>query len=308
LIELASAGDHNAFAVLTSPYREPLVQFAARKLGRHRHLAEDVVQEALLNAYRAMLAGGRPENIRAWLFTIVRNVAINAHRAQRPTYPLGDHELGDMADTLSVAERGEWIDWLMGAISQLPDRQRSVLVGYAFEGRSYLELADRHHTSVSAVKTLMYRARRGLGAVPWTGGFGLPLSSLAGRVLSALDRWATTTKALLGPVSQVLGTAALASGVLIAIPGSTPGPALAHPTNKRPTSLVAGAVDISSAASLALDRSVGRQVVACLGSHTHTQHYTWAALQYAMNHLDEFEREYSACQQQLNRALYRVHR
>jgi DNA-directed RNA polymerase specialized sigma24 family protein len=59
-----------------------LLRFARRQLGSRAELAEDVLQEAFLNAYRHLAAGATtPQNTRAWLFAIVHNAAINAVRA-----------------------------------------------------------------------------------------------------------------------------------------------------------------------------------------------------------------------------------
>ena len=49
-----------------------------------------------------------------------------------------------------------------GAVHGLPARQRDALVGHAFEGRSYREIAARQQTTIAAVKSLLTRARRTL--------------------------------------------------------------------------------------------------------------------------------------------------
>ncbi|MGA2455544.1 MAG: RNA polymerase sigma factor [Solirubrobacteraceae bacterium] len=71
------------FEDLVRLHRAELTRFAVRQLGEHANQAEDVVQEALLNAHRALRAGTHPEHPRAWLFTIVHNAAVNATRGAR---------------------------------------------------------------------------------------------------------------------------------------------------------------------------------------------------------------------------------
>ena len=99
LMDRVAAGEQEAFGLLFAPYRAMLLQFAAGRLGGEAQLAEDIVQEAALNAFRALAAGARPENLRAWLFTIVRNCASNARRAGRPSIPIEDHPEADVPET-----------------------------------------------------------------------------------------------------------------------------------------------------------------------------------------------------------------
>ncbi len=142
------------FEELVKLHRRELTRYAVRQLGEHANLAEDVVQESFLNAHRAIVAGACPEHPRAWLFTIVRNAAVNAIRAVRPTDEIEERQHGTADQTVPAAvEQSEWIDWLMGAVGGLPARQRDALVGHAFEGRSYREIAARQQTTA---------ARRGL--------------------------------------------------------------------------------------------------------------------------------------------------
>ena len=97
---------------------------------------------------------------------IVRNCALNARRQAQPTYVLGDGDGSRSGDAPNeAAEQGEWIDWLMGAIGELPPRQRQAIVGRELEGRSHVELASSLGTTVLAVKTLLHRARARLRAL-----------------------------------------------------------------------------------------------------------------------------------------------
>jgi RNA polymerase sigma factor (sigma-70 family) len=162
------------------------------------HLAEDVLQDAMLNAYRAIAAGAMPENLEAWLFTLVRNCVVNTRRATRATVPLEDHhELAVEHSTSALLEQHEWMDWLTGAIGGLPVRQREALLGHVFEGRSHAEIATRQGTTVAAVKTLIHRARRGLaGSVssPWHS-VSLPILAGARRLSTSFTRRSLAGKA-----------------------------------------------------------------------------------------------------------------
>lgn len=91
------------FEQLVKLHRGELTRFAIRQLGEQASLAEDVVQEALLSAHRAIVAGTRPEHPRAWLFTIVRNASVNATRAARPTAEIDEHSQGTGEQTVPSA-------------------------------------------------------------------------------------------------------------------------------------------------------------------------------------------------------------
>lgn len=72
---------------------------AARSLGGDVHRAEDIVQEAILRAWHhAPLLDRAGEGIRGWLVTVVRNLAIDSHRARRARpYESGDLDVVEPA-------------------------------------------------------------------------------------------------------------------------------------------------------------------------------------------------------------------
>lgn len=213
------------FEALVKRHRRELTRFAVRQLGEHAGLAEDVVQEALLNAHRAIAAGACPEHPRAWLFTIVRNAAVNATRSARTTDEIEERRHGTADQTVAAAvEQSEWIGWLMGAVHELPARQREALVGHAFEGRSYREIAARQQTTIAAVKSLLTRARRTLSedaSLPAIG-LGAPLAAGARalralRVRGLLAGKAGGAKGLAGALAQAVLAATVTTGVLMAV-------------------------------------------------------------------------------------------
>ncbi len=217
LIEMAAAGDGEAFARLIAQHRVPLVRFAGSILGGDRQAGEEVVQEAMLNAYRALEQGARPDLVRPWLFAIVRNGAINVRRRAQPTCELDDTH-GSSAHTTpnEAAEQGEWIEWLMGAIAELPARQRQALVGRELEGRSHAELAAALGTSALAVKTLLHRARGRLRRLREEAMFSAGLL-LRGRAAGA--KAGAGTKAAAGSVGSALAAASVTSLIVLAVHG-----------------------------------------------------------------------------------------
>src|SRR5438874_11402509 len=123
--------------------------------------AEDVTQTTFLNAYRAYQRGIEVEKPQNWLIKIAHNVARTRYaRASRRVkeVPLEDH-VEQLA--LPEADRPD-VTGVLRALGRLPFNQRAALVMRELEGRTYAEIADTIGVSVSAVETLIFRARRSL--------------------------------------------------------------------------------------------------------------------------------------------------
>src|SRR3954470_16688107 len=156
LVELVREGHDLAFEEIVRRYRPQLVGFAGTIVTRDR--AEDVVQEALVKAHGALGRGGSEINLRPWLYTIVRNRALNALRDE-PAYEHLDENFDGVAQPPEVAARQEELAWLIAALRGLPAPQRQAIVGRELEGRSHEEIAASLGTTPGAVRGLIYRAR-----------------------------------------------------------------------------------------------------------------------------------------------------
>src|SRR2546423_3229918 len=122
--------------------------------------AEDVTQTTFLNALRAYDRGERPKAPQNWLIAIAHNVCRQRFRQslRRP------HEVSfdeDVADRI-VDDDVPSADAIRRALGHLAFNQRAALVMRELEGRSYAEIAEILGASVSAVETLLFRARRAL--------------------------------------------------------------------------------------------------------------------------------------------------
>src|SRR3954464_11908294 len=127
---------------------------------RNQADAEAVTQTTFLHAHRAMQKGeGRraPQN---WLIAFAHNVCRQRFRQsqRRPTEVVYEDEL---AETI-VEEDPVGAEDIRRALGHLAFNQRSALVMRELEGRSYQEIAEILALSVSAVETLIFRARRAL--------------------------------------------------------------------------------------------------------------------------------------------------
>jgi RNA polymerase sigma factor (sigma-70 family) len=162
LLLATARGDDAAFAELVARHRPRLVRYATSRSGRDAALAEDAVQDGLVRAHRAIVAGKVPVDVEAWLFAIVRNRCHDYFRTAKPTAPLPPELPGGAPSAFEVVEQGERLAGALSAVERLPSAQRSALVGRELEGRSYEELARRQATTVPAVKSLLHRARTAL--------------------------------------------------------------------------------------------------------------------------------------------------
>jgi RNA polymerase sigma factor (sigma-70 family) len=167
LVGLVAAGSDDAFAALDARYRRRLVRFAQGFVPGGTADAEDVVQDAMVRAVRALRNGSRPDAVSGWLHRITRNCALDltASRRRHPVVELTDHVgwAGIVSeDAQAAVERSLGVRGLVADVSQLPTTQRSALVLRELEGRSYADIAEELDTTVPAVKSLLVRARQGL--------------------------------------------------------------------------------------------------------------------------------------------------
>ena len=151
----------DSWAWLEYHYRSHRSQLYGSAIGilRNAHDAEDAIQIALLNAYRALARGDRPSHPRAWLFTIVLNASrrLLKTRAQAAT-AVGtcEHQApAPGADAMTGAE-------IMRAVASLSAEQREVFTLRELRGLSYSELSEALGVSPVAAESRLARARRRL--------------------------------------------------------------------------------------------------------------------------------------------------
>lgn len=137
----------------------------AMKLTSNEHRAEDLVQATLLKAW-ARRDSYRPEtNLRAWLFTILRNTFISDLRKHRREIEDVD---GTCAQTLFEEPRQEAslaLKELLSAISTLPDVQSRSLLMTGALGYSQEEAAEACGCAVGTIKSRISRGRAALNRI-----------------------------------------------------------------------------------------------------------------------------------------------
>jgi RNA polymerase sigma-70 factor (ECF subfamily) len=150
----------SAFARLCDELRPDLYRFAFW-LARDRQVAEDVVQEALLRAWRSRESLTETAAAKPWLLTIVRREHARLFERKRfETVPVDDL-VGSESPELAVAEEQETMD-VRRAIFALEADYREPLVLQVLLGYSTAEIAAQLGLTQGAVLTRLFRARQKL--------------------------------------------------------------------------------------------------------------------------------------------------
>ncbi len=137
--------ERDAFGMLVERYERPLTSYAARLIGRQE--AEDVVQQAFLQAYRNLAGFDTHLTFSAWMYRIVHNTAVNTARKRHGTMPTELALDGETVEILTgdteCPRRGPCLRNLKGtvgrALGQLDQRSRDDLLLSVVEGKSYSE-------------------------------------------------------------------------------------------------------------------------------------------------------------------------
>jgi RNA polymerase sigma-70 factor, ECF subfamily len=154
-----AAGASLAVEQLFASLRPELLRFAWW-LARDRAVAEDVVQEALLRAWRSRDALKDPAAARGWLLTIVRRE--HARLYERKRLEITDLDEVIAAEDSQLAIEGDELVGLRLAITQLPEEYRVPLVMQVLGGFTTDEIARELTLSTAAVLTRLFRARNRL--------------------------------------------------------------------------------------------------------------------------------------------------
>jgi RNA polymerase sigma-70 factor (ECF subfamily) len=167
LLAAAQAGDERAFRQLVEPYRHALEVHCYRMLGSAQD-AEDLAQETLLRAWRALERFEPRVQFQTWLYRIATNACLDEldRRTRRPVPvdPFPDRPSEETASpTYDPAARyaiREGMELaLMRAIQELPGRQRAVLIFRDVLGWTAPEVAEVLGSTVASVNSALQRAR-----------------------------------------------------------------------------------------------------------------------------------------------------
>lgn len=144
----------------------PALRARAAQLCRTHGDPDDVVQDALVRAFRARAQMREQDRARGWLLTIVTNTFLDAMR-RRKTRP-GEVELPAEAPAAPVPDDdpAPWaqlgVDDVRAAVADLPDDVRETYRMFALDGRDYVAIAEAQGIPKATVGTRILRARKKL--------------------------------------------------------------------------------------------------------------------------------------------------
>jgi len=186
---MVEAANPESAAQRFESYLRPMltaVYGTALHLTRNRDDAEDLVQEAALQAFRAFDSFQQGTNFKAWFFRILTNLFINAYRKRQRTPEVETLSESDDAPALYLFKRTREIgmharspdpaalvierlevEQVSRAIAALPEDYRLVSALYFMEEFSYQEIAEIVGCPVGTVRSRLHRGRRMLQKSLW---------------------------------------------------------------------------------------------------------------------------------------------
>ena len=130
--------------------------------------AEDVVQETMIKVWNRRDQWDEIDSIEAFCLTICRNLSLDKMKKmtnQSQSLSEGEHDTPDHSYSSNPEEQvvqQDRITLVRRLISELPEKQRSVMQLRDFEGKSYKEIADIMAISEEQVKVNIFRARQAI--------------------------------------------------------------------------------------------------------------------------------------------------
>jgi RNA polymerase sigma-70 factor (ECF subfamily) len=168
LMELVSGGDAAAFEQLVERHQRLVVGTVSRMLGNTSD-AEDIAQQVFVRVWKSAKRYVPRAKFTTWLLKITRNLVFNElrRRSRHPQVSLQsetEEEERPIRDEHAVAPDASLLEQELqkaidAAIANLPETQRLAVILRRYEELSYEEIAETLDQSVSAVKSLLFRAR-----------------------------------------------------------------------------------------------------------------------------------------------------
>jgi RNA polymerase sigma-70 factor (ECF subfamily) len=170
LVRRAREGDEAACAELFHRHRGDSYRLAYRQLGNEQD-ALDVVQEAMIKAFAALVDFDGRSGFRTWLLRIVQNTALDwgRRRKRRPSFQMGDgmnngHEPNAPDDPGRRIHQQDLRRALNEALDRLSPTIRTTFVLFAESGLSYKDIAETQGVPIGTVMSRIHAARAKLQA------------------------------------------------------------------------------------------------------------------------------------------------
>ncbi|GJM40899.1 MAG: RNA polymerase subunit sigma-24 [Ardenticatenaceae bacterium] len=171
-LDQARRGDKTAFGKIIEAYQRPVYNLAYRMLSNSGE-AEEAAQEAFIRAYTRLDSYNPNHKFSTWLLSITSNYCIDLIRKRRaillnideplPPHPaLMSEGSSGPEPQLVQSQREEMVQTLLAELA--PEYREAVVLRYWYE-LSYDEIAEMMDTTVSAIKSRLFRARKQLAEI-----------------------------------------------------------------------------------------------------------------------------------------------
>src|SRR5262245_24710349 len=153
-------GDESAVRTVYQRYGGAMFAVAMSML-RDRELAAECVQQTFVRAWRASRSFDPGRELRPWLATITRRVAVDIYRREARSRSEPRAEVDDTVIPVAFERTWEAFE-VRAALDELPEDERQVVRLAHFEGMTHSEIAERLDVPVGTVKSRSFRAHRRL--------------------------------------------------------------------------------------------------------------------------------------------------
>jgi RNA polymerase sigma-70 factor (ECF subfamily) len=161
-IERAKKGNAKAYKALYLQYSKAMFNVCLR-MTNSREDAEDVLQDAFIDAFRNLGSFNGKASFGLWLKRIVINKCINALKKKTPDIVLTDNYNDKITDDdVDFEDKELKIEKINRGIKKLPDGYRVILTLYLFEGYDHQEISQILNISESTSKSQYMRAKKKL--------------------------------------------------------------------------------------------------------------------------------------------------
>lgn len=167
LIKLYRKGNDLALSILIQRHLASVYRFVLRMVG-DAALAEDIVQETFLKAWRHLAKFNAAKSFKTWVFSIAKNATIDQVRKKNPIVfsQLEKEDDSNFSDAIpdqqpladEILERADAASVLADALSKLPLKTRSIILMHDTEDLTFQDIADAVGEPMNTVKSRYRRA------------------------------------------------------------------------------------------------------------------------------------------------------
>jgi RNA polymerase sigma-70 factor, ECF subfamily len=167
LIEAFQKGDEFAFVGIYNRYKNGVYAFCLKML-LDSEQAQDVTQETFVRVYENRARLLKTSSFKSWLFTIARNQCLNAIRRSSRHVAMNEEaerKLTSPDTPISSMEKSEQVRFVTSFLETLKPDYREVIILREYQNLSYEEIAAVTRSTISSVKSRLFKARRKLALV-----------------------------------------------------------------------------------------------------------------------------------------------